>query len=91
VKAREGAVDDRALVSDPRRYPGHLEHGLGDQRMTSKKSAATRSAAERLLVGCPLPDAVVARIECIRSRVARSRTPVRSVFVSIRYTFLRPD
>src|SRR5438046_4919226 len=52
--------------------------------MTSKKSAATRSAAEQLLVGWPLPAVVVARIECTRSRVARSSSPFRYSFVTMR-------
>src|SRR5919108_1682466 len=40
--------------------------------MAAKKIAATRSAADAQLVGWPLPAAVVARIEPIRSRVATS-------------------
>src|SRR5215469_7001979 len=40
--------------------------------MTEKKRAATISAADAQLVGCPLPAAVVARMESIRKRVALS-------------------
>src|SRR2546428_6085271 len=61
----------------------------GRKRMTSKKSAATRSAAEQQLVGWPLPAAVVARIEWMRSRVARSRSPSRNVRSAMRSTPFR--
>jgi hypothetical protein len=40
--------------------------------MTPKNSVDTISAADAQLVGCPLPAAVVARIEWIRSLVALS-------------------
>ena len=40
--------------------------------MVAKNRAATRSAAEAALVGCPLPAAVVARMDSIRRRVATS-------------------
>jgi hypothetical protein len=40
--------------------------------MTEKKSTETISAAEAQLVGCPLPAAVVARMESIRKCVALS-------------------
>src|SRR5207249_12334496 len=43
---------------------------LGSNLMTEKNRVATISAAERQLVGCPLPAAVVARTLRIRKRVA---------------------
>ena len=43
---------------------------LGSNLMTEKNRVATMSAAERQLVGCPLPAAVVARTLRIRKRVA---------------------
>ena len=42
----------------------------GSNRISAKNSAATRSAAEQQLVGCPLPASDVDLIESIRSRVA---------------------
>ena len=42
----------------------------GSKRISEKKSAATTSAADAQVVGWPLPAAVVARIESIRSWVA---------------------
>src|SRR5678815_1076420 len=45
--------------------------------MASKKTAATTSAAEAQLVGCPLPAAVVARIDLMRRRVATSSSAWR--------------
>ena len=50
----------------------------GSRRIVAKNKAATRSAAEAALVGCPLPAAVVARIDSIRSRVATSSRDWRS-------------
>jgi hypothetical protein len=43
------------------------------QRISRKKRQAARSAAERQVVGCPEPDAVVIRREWMRRRVAISR------------------
>src|SRR5439155_8091827 len=43
---------------------------LGSNRISAKKSAATRSAAEQQLVGWPLPASDVDLRESIRSRVA---------------------
>src|SRR5262249_22783730 len=42
----------------------------GSKRISEKKSAATTSAADAQVVGWPLPAAVVARIESMRSWVA---------------------
>jgi hypothetical protein len=38
--------------------------------MSAKNSAAIKSAADMHVVGCPLADAVVARIDSMRRRVA---------------------
>ena len=42
----------------------------GSYRISAKKSAATISAAEQQVLGCPLPASDVARTESIRRRVA---------------------
>jgi hypothetical protein len=42
----------------------------GSYRITEKNKTDMISAAETQLVGCPLPAAVVARIDSIRSLVA---------------------
>ena len=42
----------------------------GSNRISEKNRAATRSAADMHVVGCPLPASVVARIDSMRSRVA---------------------
>jgi hypothetical protein len=43
---------------------------LGSNRISPKKSVATISAADRQLVGWPVPASVVERTESIRSWVA---------------------
>ena len=45
--------------------------GLTGSKRISANSAAMMSAADWQVVGCPLPAAVVARMDSIRSRVAR--------------------
>src|SRR5215470_7200902 len=51
--------------------------------MCPKNSAATRSAAEQHEVGCPLPAAVVAAIEWIRSWLAMPfKVPISMSFMS---------
>src|SRR5437867_3870140 len=52
-----------------RSLPG-CRGSFGSNRISAKKSAATRSAAEQQLVGCPVPLSEVDVIESIRSCVA---------------------
>src|SRR5258706_3091014 len=60
---------------------------LGSNRISAKKSAATRSAAEQQLVGWPLAASEVDLIESIRRRVAMFLRAGRRVARSIREGF----
>jgi hypothetical protein len=67
-------------------FPG----SAGSYRITEKNSVATISAAEAQLVGCPLPASVVARIEWIRSRVARFPRAATSSALGVVVVIIHP-